>query len=32
MTVKFSQVSYVYQKGTPFEHVALRDIETTFQQ
>lgn len=32
MTVKFSQVSYVYQMGTPFEHVALRDIETTFQQ
>ncbi|MEX2935665.1 energy-coupling factor transporter ATPase [Staphylococcus saprophyticus] len=32
MTIKFSQVSYVYQKGTPFEHVALRDIETTFQQ
>lgn len=32
MTVKFNQVSYVYQKGTPFEHVALRDIETTFQQ
>lgn len=32
MTVKFSEVSYVYQKGTPFEHVALRDIETTFQQ
>lgn len=32
MTVKYSQVSYVYQKGTPFEHVALRDIETTFQQ
>lgn len=32
MTVKFNQVSYVYQKGTPFEHLALKDIETTFQQ
>ncbi|PHK50184.1 energy-coupling factor transporter ATPase [Staphylococcus edaphicus] len=32
MTVNFNQVSYIYQKGTPFEHLALKDIETTFQQ
>ncbi|MEP9852382.1 energy-coupling factor transporter ATPase [Staphylococcus aureus] len=32
MTVKFNQVSYVYQKGTPFEHLALENIATTFEQ
>lgn len=32
MTVKFDQVSYVYQKGTPYEHLALKDIVTTFEQ
>ena len=32
MTVNFNQVSYVYQKGTPFEHQALSEIVTTFEQ
>ena len=32
MTVKFNQVTYVYQKGTPYEHLALADIVTTFEQ
>ncbi|MCG7338318.1 energy-coupling factor transporter ATPase [Staphylococcus sp. ACRSN] len=32
MTVNFNKVSYVYQKGTPFEHRALRDIVTEFEQ
>ncbi|SUM34410.1 cobalt transporter ATP-binding subunit [Staphylococcus gallinarum] len=26
MTVNFNKVSYVYQKGTPFEHLVLKDI------
>ena len=32
MTVNFNKVSYVYQKGTPFEHLALKDIVTEFEQ
>lgn len=32
MTVKFNQVSCVYQKGTPYEHLALKEIVTTFEQ
>ena len=32
MTVNFNKVSYVYQKGTPFEHLALKDIITEFEQ
>ncbi|WP_436854796.1 energy-coupling factor transporter ATPase [Staphylococcus caeli] len=32
MTVKFSQVSYTYQKGTPFEHLAIQNIITSFEQ
>jgi len=32
MTVNFNRVSYVYQKGTPFEHQALSEIVTTFEQ
>ncbi|KRG08057.1 energy-coupling factor transporter ATPase [Staphylococcus sp. NAM3COL9] len=32
MTVHFNQVSYVYQNGTPFEHLALENIVTSFEQ
>lgn len=32
MTVNFNKVSYVYQKGTSFEHLALKDIVTEFEQ
>lgn len=32
MTVNFNKVSYVYQRGTPFEHLALRDVVTSFEQ
>ncbi|MBU0438122.1 energy-coupling factor transporter ATPase [Staphylococcus succinus] len=32
MTVNFNKVSYVYQSGTPFEHLALRDVVTSFEQ
>ncbi|GEQ05641.1 energy-coupling factor transporter ATPase [Staphylococcus gallinarum] len=32
MTVNFNKVSYVYQKGTPFEHLVLKDIITEFEQ
>ncbi|RIP37514.1 energy-coupling factor transporter ATPase [Staphylococcus gallinarum] len=32
MTVKFNKVSYVYQKGTPFEHLALKEVVTEFEQ
>lgn len=32
MTVNFNEVSYVYQRGTPFEHLALKDVVTSFEQ
>lgn len=31
MTVKFNHVSYTYQVGTPFEHQALADVVTQFE-
>ncbi|MDN6261153.1 MAG: ATP-binding cassette domain-containing protein, partial [Staphylococcus simulans] len=31
MSIKFNDVTYVYQKGTPFEYEALHQINTEFE-
>lgn len=32
MSIKFNDVTYIYQKGTPFEYEALHHIDTTFEE
>lgn len=32
MTIKFNQVSYVYQQSTPYQYKALKYIDTQFEQ
>lgn len=32
MNIKFNDVSYTYQPGTPFEHQAIQHIDTQFEQ
>lgn len=32
MSIRFNDVSYTYQQGTPYEHQAIHDINTEFEQ
>ena len=32
MTIQMNNVSYTYQKGTPYEYNALEDVKLTFEQ
>ncbi|HDK4167411.1 TPA: ATP-binding cassette domain-containing protein, partial [Staphylococcus aureus] len=32
MTIRFDNVSYTYQKGTPYQHQAIHDVNTEFEQ
>ena len=32
MTIQMNNVSYTYQKGTPYEYNAIEDVNLTFEQ